>query len=142
VIPVALAAALEDAGLRWHPQAGDAFVIRGRDMDDDVFYLADMTVEVHRFPGGDVIGFNGTVEWALDSIDRHEALWLPREDQLRTALGDALERLEREGPGWVAVVRRPDQPGRRVRAATPAEAYGAALLGQLLGEEPKKDRVP
>ncbi|MFC5272404.1 hypothetical protein [Brachybacterium sacelli] len=30
--------------------------------------------------------FNGTTEWALDSVEQHEAIWIPREDQLRTAL--------------------------------------------------------
>ena len=52
-----------------------------RDMDGDVFVLSDMTIEVHRFAQGEVLGFNGTVEWALDSVEFHEALWMPREDQ-------------------------------------------------------------
>ena len=36
---------------------------------------------------GDVIGFNGTTEWALDSIELDHVLWLPREDQLRELMG-------------------------------------------------------
>lgn len=144
MIPVALAAALEGAGLAWEPKAGDAFVVRGRDMDDDIFYLADMTVEVHRFPAGEVIGFNGTVEWALDSIERDAALWLPREDQLWTALGDRFRSLQRtrarsgtEGEGvagdWVVEVEVAGRAEpRHIRAASAAEALGAALLGVLL----------
>jgi hypothetical protein len=31
------------------------------------FVLSDMTVDLHEFPGGSVVGFNGTTEWALDS---------------------------------------------------------------------------
>ena len=56
-------------------------------MDDDVFVLSDMTVEVHDLPSGRVIGFNGTTEWALDEVAQRDALWIPREDQLRELLG-------------------------------------------------------
>ena len=56
-------------------------------MDDEVFVVSDMTVEVHDFPTGKVIGFNGTTEWALDSLAQGDVVWLPREDQLRELLG-------------------------------------------------------
>jgi hypothetical protein len=48
-------------------------------MDSDVYVLSDMTIEVHQFPAGSVIGFNGRVEWALDSLEESEALWVPAE---------------------------------------------------------------
>ena len=56
-------------------------------MDDEIFVVSDMTVEVHDFPTGKVIGFNGTTEWALDSLAQGEVVWLPREDQLRELIG-------------------------------------------------------
>jgi hypothetical protein len=131
VLPVDLALALRAAGLRWTPASGDRFVLPHRDMDDEVFVLADMTVEVHRFPTGPVIGFNGVTEWALDSIRQDEALWLPAEHQLRELLGDRFSRLETgPGPGFtVTVVVRGDPLSRH--APTAAAAYGLALLDVL-----------
>lgn len=93
MIDVAHARRLRDAGLRWKPASGDRFVIeRLLDTDDgptegDVFTLSDMTIEAHEHPTGTVLGFNGTTEWALDSVSAGDALWLPREDQLRLLLG-------------------------------------------------------
>jgi hypothetical protein len=130
VIPVALAEQLSLAGLLWRPARGDMFVLPHRDMDEQVFVLSDMTIEVHQFPTGEVIGFNGTVEWALDSVERHEALWLPREDQLRDLLGDSFVALRRQGAEYLCDV----QDGDVVRTAVgtaPALAYASALLSQL-----------
>lgn len=87
MLSVDLARRLHRAGLIWSPLAGDRFVVDRETLDADVFYLADMTVEVHEFVGGSVIGFNGVAEWALDSVDLDETTWLPREDQLRAVLG-------------------------------------------------------
>lgn len=134
MVTVELARALRDAGLRWQPAAGDRFVVVDRDMDSDVFVLADMTVEVHRPPttGGDtVIGFNGTTEWALDSVDQTDAVWLPAEDQLRTRLGDGFRRLERAGDEW-RVVHTVGGEEVTVTAADPAQAYATALLATLV----------
>ena len=133
MITLELARALRDAGLRWVPAAGDRFIVVDRDMDSDVFVLADMTVEVHRprEVGGDtVIGFNGTTEWALDSVDQTDAVWLPAEDQLRERLGDAFVRLERTDAGW-AVVQRQAGGEQVVTATEPADAYARALLASL-----------
>ena len=137
MIALELARALRDAGLRWVPAAGDRFVVVDRGMDSDVFVLADMTVEVHRPPvtGGDtVIGFNGTTEWALDSVDQTDAVWLPAEDQLRARLGEAFHRLERrEDGGWDVVHLVGGE--ERVTSADddPADAYARALLVGLTG---------
>ena len=65
------------AGLTWEPAAGDRFVVPGRGIDDEAFVLSDMTVEVHDLPTGRIIGFNGTTEWALDSLELDEVVWLP-----------------------------------------------------------------
>ena len=132
MLTVALAQQLRDAGLRWTPARGDRFVLPGRDMDDEVFVLSDMTVEVHQFPTGQVIGFNGVTEWALDSVEADEALWLPAEDQLRALLGGLFGRLEAAPDGgWRVVTRMPDGAERTWTAATAQDAYGQALLHVL-----------
>jgi hypothetical protein len=127
VISVELAKRLRDAGVRWTPAVGDRFVIPDRDMDDEVFVLSDMTVDVHEFETGRVIGFNGTVEWALDSVEQETALWLPSETQLRELLGRTFVSLARPAEGYEVVV---DVGGSRttIQAAQPDEAYGRALL--------------
>jgi hypothetical protein len=130
VIPLNLAIQLRDAGLVWRPAAGDRFAIPDRDLDDEVFVLANMISEVHNLPDATVIGFNGTTEWALDDVDKEEAIWLPREDQLRELLGSAFRRLENTEDGFRLVVRL---AGRETEFFAPdAEAaYGMALLGLL-----------
>jgi hypothetical protein len=144
LVSAASARRLADAGLVWRPANGDAFAIPGRDMDDDVFFLADMTVEVHRFATGEVIGFNGTVEWALDSIELTDTLWLPREDQLRAQLGGRFRGLRRAGDGYVVevVLGGQDDDGAApaseragsYQASDAVEAYAIALLAVLLDQ--------
>jgi hypothetical protein len=132
VISVELARALRDAGLTWAPARGDRFIVADKDMDEEVFVLSDMTIELHQFPGGPVFGFNGTTEWALDSLEQREALWLPAEHQLRDLLGPAFDRLERAGDGYAVHTRPPGgDGGSPYAAAEPAEAYGLALLSHL-----------
>jgi hypothetical protein len=130
VLSVALARALRDAGLQWTPARGDSFVVPDREMDSDVFVLSDMTIEVHRFPAGPVIGFNGTTEWALDSVEQSETLWLPAEHQLRELLGDAFAGLAPTGDGY-RVTLRVDGATSGYNGSDPAEAYALALLHLL-----------
>ena len=95
VITRGLAEALRTAGLAWTPANGDRFLVPDRDLDDQVFVVSDMVIESLRLPRGQqVLAFNGTTEWALDSLEASEAVWLPREDQLRDALGEAFMSLE------------------------------------------------
>jgi hypothetical protein len=132
VITVSLAHALRTAGLVWEPASGDRFVVADRDMDDQVFVLSELTIEVQHFPTGPVIGFNGTTEWALDSLDQDDALWLPTEDQLRERLGATFRRLERTPDGYTVVFD--DGTGETTSTgADPAAAYGSALLARLGG---------
>ena len=126
MIPFALAARLRDAGLAWKPATGDRFAIPDRGLDDEVFVVSNMTIEVHDFPDGSVIGFNGTVEWALDDVSKDEAVWLPREDQLRELFGTAFHRLERDGEGYRVLIGETWYDG-----CSPEEAYGLALLELL-----------
>jgi hypothetical protein len=129
VIGLQVARQLREAGLTWKPAPGDRFTIPDRDLDDQIFYLADMTIEVYQMPNGRVIGFNGTTEWALDSLDQHAALWLPTEGQLRTLLGATLRRLERTEAAYVVtvVVDAADSEGA-AEAPTAPDAYARALL--------------
>ena len=134
MIGVQVAQQLREAGLTWKPAPGDRFTIPDRDMDDQIFYLADMTIEVYQMPNGRVIGFNGTTEWALDDVELDETLWLPREDQLRDALAGTFVNLTRELTDERAsyiVTTRVDGAEARSISEDPAEAYGLALLALL-----------
>jgi hypothetical protein len=130
VIGGQLARQLRDAGLVWKPGPGDRFTIPDRDLDDDVFVLSHMTIEVYPLPEGPVIGFNGTTEWALDDVELDEALWLPREDQLRELLGGTMRALRRTEAGWDVDITLLSED-RTFTADTPEEAYAAALLHLL-----------
>ena len=124
MLTVATARRLRDAGLSWSPASGDRFVVADRGMDDEVFVISEMVIEHHLAPTGWVLRFNGTTEWALDTLQVEQALWLPREDQLRTALGEHFVSLAREDGGWV--VSTLDRS--RFMDQEPEEAYAAALL--------------
>ncbi|HEV7713457.1 MAG TPA: pilus assembly protein CpaE, partial [Asanoa sp.] len=98
-----------------------------RDLDDEVFVLSNMVIAVYELPDGPVIGFNGTTEWAMDDVEQSEAIWLPREDQLRELLGGTFHMLERSQMEFRVEITA---GGRRlsVEGGTAEEAYGAALL--------------
>jgi hypothetical protein len=132
VISTALAAELRAAGLAWTPVSGDAFQIAGPDFEGDVFTVSDMTIEAHTYATGTVLGFNGTTEWALDSVALDDALWLPREDQLRDLLRGTFVGLARDvsaaDRASYAVTTRVDGVEARFLSDDPAEAYGLALL--------------
>ncbi|MDQ4214653.1 pilus assembly protein CpaE [Microbacterium capsulatum] len=127
-----LALALRDAGLVWHPAEGDRFQLDLPDdveleAEADVFTISGMTIEARRTPSGTILSFNGTTEWALDAVMIGDAVWLPREDQLRDLLRrtfrslvrlDDAFRVEIEIRGERLVFEHPD----------PSEAYGQALL--------------
>jgi hypothetical protein len=128
MITVELATRLRDAGLRWEPASGDRFAIPDRDLDDQVFVVSEMTIETQQLRSGGIVRFNGTTEWALDSIAQDEVIWLPHEAQLRALLGDAFLRLERAGDGYaVEVADHGSGPSRHVDIE-PERAYARALL--------------
>ncbi len=130
VISLDLARALNDARMPWVPSSGDRFVIPGREMDDEVFHVAEMTIEVASYHGAGVVKFNGTTEWALDSIPASDVLWLPREDQLRDALGASLVALEHDRDEWI-VTYDIGEALSRVRDSDVESAYARALLAVL-----------
>lgn len=135
MISIELARALRDSGLAWHPRAQDNFIIDQLESDDEVFTLSDMTVEAHNFDSGTVLGFNGTTEWALDSVPVDDALWLPREDQLRELLGTAFVSLT-AGYAVLAIV---DGETETFEADDAANAYARALLAILTDLSPLDD---
>jgi hypothetical protein len=104
VITRELAVELARRGLAWIPSSGDRFFVPDRDLDDEVFVVSGMSIEVSDLPSGAEMRFNGTVEWALDSIAQSEVIWLPREEQMRAALGDRFLRLEAVTGGFAVVL--------------------------------------
>jgi hypothetical protein len=134
VLDLQLAHDLHTAGLAWEPADGDRFVLPGRDLDEQVFTISEMVVEVRRSPVGALIAFNGTTEWALDSIEQAEAVWIPREGQVRQALGDALLALARTDAGWRCTYRIGDAL-HDAEAGEAVDAYGRALLAVLRSDE-------
>ncbi|WP_426310753.1 pilus assembly protein CpaE [Cellulosimicrobium sp. E-16] len=122
-----LALALRDAGVRWSPAPGDRFRLLAEGGDGDVFTVSDMTIEPHEFDTGVVLGFNGTTEWALDSVALEDALWHPLESQLRELLGGTFRSLERTTGGFVVRTALLDDLAT-FAAAGAADAYARALL--------------
>jgi hypothetical protein len=152
MITADLARSLALAGLRWHPVPGDRFTIEAEDLDQVVYTVSELIVEVHEYPTGTILGFNGTTEWALDSVDMDQTLWLPSEEQLRTLLGATFRSLVRADapadPGASSTLEpegstEPRSAGTYVvaitlhgetvefRAEVAAEAYGQALLSLI-----------
>ncbi len=129
MIGLALAQGLRAAGLAWNPLPGDRFVVPDRGMDEEVFVISNMVVEVQDVPTGQIIGFNGTTEWALDSLDHGQVVWMPREGQLRELLNHRFLRLETVTGGFAVVI---DLDGEHREVDGDAEsAYARALLAVL-----------
>jgi hypothetical protein len=139
MISTELARALRDSGLVWEPRAGDAFRIDRVEAEEEVFILSDMTVEAHEFPTGTVIGFNGTTEWALDSVAMDDTLWLPHEHQLREALGPTFASLRNDHGRWT-VTAFVDGQFRDFTDDVVADAYAHALI--MLLDERAADPLP
>ena len=125
-----LARALHDAGLAWKPQDGDRFMIPNRGLEDQTFSVSEMTIQVDETAGGREIFFNGAVEWALDSIEQGEVIWLPTEGQLREELGRTFESLHAGSDGFECRAKVGDSPSA-FSAVSAADAYGLALLAVL-----------
>ena len=130
-----LALRLREAGLIWKPATGDRFQLLLQDMEStgtEAFTVSDMTIEAHAYSTGTVLGFNGTTEWALDSVSVDDALWFPREDQLRTALKGTFHRLERDedAGGWRVVCTFLGQE-LNLLADTAEDAYAMAVLAEV-----------
>ncbi|SEF00628.1 hypothetical protein [Ruania alba] len=128
MISDALAQSLREAGLRWQPAPGDQFRIEAQALTEEVFILSHMVIEPRTYDTGTVLNFNGTTEWALDNLDQDDALWLPREDQLRDLLGSTFQRMERTESGYLVRTAGPDGQTHDFTAAGVEDAYARALL--------------
>ena len=129
----ALRAAMERAQLPWTPSPGDRFVVPDRDFDEP-FIVSEMVIEVRDLPSGRLIRFNGTTEWALDSVSADEVLWVPWEHQLRALLGDrfaAMERVANEFAGEIEAYAVVLADGSRHVDVDPERAYAHAVLAVL-----------
>lgn len=127
MISTDLALALRDAGLVWHPASGDRFQLDEPEFEADVYTVSEMTIEPRNYPTGVILAFNGTTEWALDSVALEDALWLPREDQLRELLRATFRSLTRLEDAYRVDVVIQGEP-LWFEHPEPADAYALALL--------------
>lgn len=101
------------------------------DGEPQVFTISEMTIEAHTYPTGTELGFNGTTEWALDSVSTEDSLWLPREDQLRDLLGPTFHALTRSEAGDFEVSTTIGGEIQLFTAPDAENAYGSALLAYI-----------
>lgn len=124
------ALALRVAGLVWHPASGDRFQLDEPEFEADVFTVSEMTIEPRHYSTGAILAFNGTTEWALDSVALEDALWLPREDQLRELLRGAFRSLARLEDTYRVEISVRGEP-LVFEHPEPADAYALAVLELL-----------
>jgi hypothetical protein len=122
--------------LAWKPANGDMFFIPRPEIADSVFTVSDMVVELIVAGGESRFHFNGTVEWALDSVESDGVVWLPREDQLREMLGEYFLSLDSSVGGFVVTVSGPGKAYHTEAEPDPANAYARAALYVLAAEQP------
>ena len=127
MISTDLALALRDAGLVWHPASGDRFQLDEPEFEADVYTVSEMTIEPRSYPTGVILAFNGTTEWALDSVALEDALWLPREDQPRELLRATFRSLTRLEDAYRVDAVIQGEP-MSFEHPEPADAYALALL--------------
>ncbi len=141
MISLSLARQLKAAGLVWQATNNDYFALPDRGMDDRLFVISGMQAQLDVFRGWPVVTFHGTAEWALDYVLTTEAVWMPREDQLRQAI---LELLAEEAQQKLTLGLKDSVyncsfswQGQEIRfeAAAAADAYGKALLFLLNKQE-------
>jgi hypothetical protein len=123
--------AMERAQVPWTPAPGDRFLVPDRDFDEP-FIVSEMVIEVHDHPSGRLLRFNGTTEWALDSVPADEVLWVPWEHQLRALLGERFASMERvpmdQELGEVEAYAVVLADGSRHVDVDPEKAYAQAVL--------------
>ena len=90
MLSLSTARRLKAAGLAWTPGLHDFFAIPDRGMDDRVFVISDVSVDIELLKGQSIVTFNGTSEWAMDYEVMSEVVWMPTEEQLRQQLEQRL----------------------------------------------------
>jgi hypothetical protein len=86
VLSLSTARKLKTAGLARTLGLHDFFAIPERGLDDRIFVISDVSVDIELLKGQSIVTFNGTAEWALDYEVMSEVVWLPTEEQLRQQL--------------------------------------------------------
>ncbi|HZA74002.1 MAG TPA: pilus assembly protein CpaE [Propionibacteriaceae bacterium] len=114
--------------LTWTPANGDRFYIPRPEIAESEFLVSDMVVELVTQKGESRFHFNGTVEWALDSVESSGVIWLPREDQLRELLGEYFLSLDASAGGFVVTVSGPGRAYHTEPEPDAADAYARAAL--------------
>ena len=112
----------------WTPANGDRFFIPRPEIAESEFVVSDMVVELVTQNGESRFHFNGTVEWALDSVESSGVVWLPREDQLRELLGDYFLSLDSSAGGFVVTISGPGRAYHTQPELDAADAYARAAL--------------
>lgn len=137
MVSIALASELREQGLEWQPQLHDFFSIPHTSLENRLFVVSDMMIDVQRLYGNHIITFNGAVEWSLDYIAVAEALWVPTETQLRKLALDRLGhhdgsslRLESGTSGYQCKITW-DGEMMTFEAKSASDAYALALLHLL-----------
>lgn len=130
MISTDLARALREAGLVWRPRSGDRFQLDEPEFEADVFTVSEMTIEPREYPTGRLLAFNGTTEWALDSVAQDDALWLPDEGRLRELLRGTFRALRRLPDTYRVEIEVAGEPAS-FEHPEPADAYALALLELL-----------
>lgn len=122
--------------LPWTPQNSDRFFIAREEIADSVFTVSDMVVEQVTRNGRTRFHFNGTTEWALDSVETEAVVWLPREDQLRELLGEAFLSLDQQSGRFTVSVLGPEGAFHTAGMVEASDAYALALLHLLSAGAP------
>lgn len=139
MISIETAQQLKKAGLEWQPAENDFFAIPFRELDERMFVISDMTVIVEVLNGQKAITFNGATEWAMDYLIVTDAIWIPREDQLRTLLERQLVQRGETQPvvtllttsdGYACEIQFQGEK-QRFEDFGASESYAAALLHVL-----------
>jgi hypothetical protein len=127
--------------LSWTPANGDQFFIPKPEIADSIFLVSDMVVELVVKKDESRFHFNGTVEWALDSVESADVIWLPREDQLRELLAGYFLSLDAAADGFVVTVSGPGRAFHTTAEKSAADAYARALL-YVFGQGPAEPGQP
>ena len=126
---------LKTAGLAWKPSLHDFFMVPVEGIGERLFVISDLMAQTEVLHGWPAITFVGAVEWALDYVLADEAIWIPREDQLRhllrARLGDSAEfSLHSHGDSYRIHVTNSDDP-IAYHGDSAGDAYANALLATL-----------
>lgn len=137
MLSIETARKLRAAGLQWVPALHDFFAIPEHGLDDRLFVISDLPVNIAELQGQSVFTFEGAVEWALDYIVTTDAVWLPTEAQLRRMVesrmpeeAGILLNLTCLAEGYRITIQPAGQP-LHFSATSAEEAYAAALLHLL-----------